>query len=413
LRAAEKAGILRHCSFLGGAEDSVLEALAGVSSLCQAAAGETILTKGDEGSTMYFIASGTVRVHDGDVVLAHLGAGEVFGEMAVLDADVRSASVTAENPVVLLGLQRDDLWRVVSSRSASLKSIIAAVLQRERGIVRDVTSRTLQVLAFEKEMEIGRRIQADFLPEHVPEVAGWDIAAHFEAAREVAGDFYDVFQLKPSRHLAIVIGDVCDKGVGAALFMTLFRSLIRATSLSGFLRREGDAVGVDADEADEAAQVRKVLLDSVATTNRYIATTHSRSSMFASVFFGVLDPLSGDLVYVNGGHESPMVFGAGGRHEVLEVTGGVLGLFPFARFGIAATRLQPGDLLFSYTDGVNEAKNERGEQFAEPRIRDAAAAEWTDAAGFLRQVLDGIRAFRGSAAQSDDITMLAVRRIFY
>jgi serine phosphatase RsbU (regulator of sigma subunit) len=413
LRAAEKAGILRNCSFLGGAEDSVLEALAGVSSLCRAAAGETILTKGDEGSTMYFIASGTVRVHDGDVVLAHLGAGEVFGEMAVLDADVRSASVTAESSVVLLGLQRDDLWRVVSSRPASLKSIIAAVLQRERGIVRDVTSRTLQVLAFEKEMEIGRRIQADFLPEHVPEVAGWDIAAHFEAAREVAGDFYDVFQLKPSRHLAIVIGDVCDKGVGAALFMTLFRSLIRATSLSGFLRREADASGVDAADADEAAQVRKVLLDSVATTNRYIATTHSRSSMFASVFFGVLDPLSGDLVYVNGGHESPMIFGAGGRHEVLEVTGGVLGLFPFARFGLAATRLQPGDLLFSYTDGVNEAKNETGEQFAEQRIRDAAAADWTDAAGFLRQVLDGIRAFRGSAAQSDDITMLAVRRIFY
>jgi sigma-B regulation protein RsbU (phosphoserine phosphatase) len=410
LRPTEKAEILRNCSFLRGADDSVLGELAGVTSLCQAAAGETVIAKGDEGSTMYFIASGAVRVHDGDAVLAHLGAGEVFGEMAVLDADVRSASVTAEGPGVLLGLQRDDLWRVVSSRPDSLKSIIAAVLQRERGIVREVTSRTLQVLAFEKEMEIGRRIQADFLPEHLPEVAGWDIAAQFEAARVVAGDFYDVFELKPSRHLAIVIGDVCDKGVGAALFMTLFRSLIRATSLSGFLRRE---TGADAADADEAEQVRKVLLDSVATTNRYIATTHSRSSMFASVFFGVLDPQSGELLYVNGGHESPMIFGAGGRHEVLEVTGGVLGLFPFARFGVAATRLQPGDLLFSYTDGVNEAKNETGDQFTEQRIRDAAASGWTDAASFTQQMLQHIREFRGRAAQSDDITMLAVRRIFH
>jgi sigma-B regulation protein RsbU (phosphoserine phosphatase) len=351
-----------------------------------------------------------VRVHDGDALLAQLGAGEVFGEMAVLDADVRSASVTADSPAVLLGLQRDDLWRVVSSRPESLRAIIAAVLQRERGIVRDVTARTLQVQAFEKEMEIGRRIQADFLPEHLPQAAGWEIAAQFEAARVVAGDFYDVFELKPSRHLAIVIGDVCDKGVGAALFMTLFRSLIRATSLSGFLRRETGAAGVDADEAE---QVRNVLLDSVATTNRYIATTHSRSSMFASVFFGVLDPRSGDLLYVNGGHESPMIFGAGGRHEVLEVTGGVLGLFPFARFGVAATRLLPGDLLFSYTDGVNEAKNETGDQFAEQRILDAAASGWTDAAGFTQQMLQRIREFRGQAAQSDDITMLAVRRIFY
>jgi sigma-B regulation protein RsbU (phosphoserine phosphatase) len=432
LRNEQRAEILRNCSFLRGAEDSVLEALAAVTSLCQVAAGETVMTKGDEGSTMYFMASGTVRVHDGDAVLAHLGTGEVFGEMAVLDADARSATVTAESPAVLLGLQRDDLWRVVATRPASLRAIIAAVLQRERSMVRDVTSRTLQVHAFEKEMEIGRRIQADFLPEHVPQVAGWEIAAQFEAARVVAGDFYDVFELKPARHLAIVIGDVCDKGVGAALFMTLFRSLIRATSLSGFLHREagpgkvvatgGDATGANATganatEADAAngdvnAQVRNVLLDSVATTNRYIATTHSRSSMFASVFFGVLDPLSGDLLYVNGGHESPMIFGAGGRHEVLEVTGGVLGLFPFARFGVAATQLQPGDLLFSYTDGVNEAKNETGEQFTEQRIRDAAAAGWTDAAGFTQQVLQRIREFRGSAAQSDDITMLAVRRIF-
>jgi serine phosphatase RsbU (regulator of sigma subunit) len=418
LRTAEKAEILRNCSFLTGAGDSVLDALAGVASLCEVAAGEAVISKGDEGSTMYFIASGAVRVHDGDAVLAHLGAGEVFGEMAVLDADVRSASVTAESPTVLLVLQRDDLWRVVSSRPDSLKTIIAAVLQRERGIVRDVTSRTLQVQAFEKEMEIGRRIQADFLPERLPDAAGWDIAAHFEAAREVAGDFYDVFELKPSRLLAIVIGDVCDKGVGAALFMTLFRSLIRATSLSGFLRREASPAEnapaeADAAGADRAERVRQVLLDSVATTNRYIATTHSRSSMFASVFFGVLDPQSGDLLYVNGGHESPMIFGAGGRHEVLEVTGGVLGLFPFARFGVAATRLQPGDLLFSYTDGVNEAKNETGEQFGEQRIRDAAAAGWTDAAAFTQRVLHGIRDFRGNAAQSDDITMLAVRRIFY
>lgn len=407
LGAEQKARILRECSFLGAAEDSVLEALVEVTSTRAAAAEEALVNKDEPGSAMYFIASGTVRVHDGDAVLAHLGPGEVFGEMAVLDADVRSASVTAESPVLLLALERDDLWRVVSSRPESLKGIIAAVLQRERAIVRDMTERTRQVLAFEKEMEIGRRIQADFLPEAVPHADGWDIAAHFEAAREVAGDFYDVFELKPSHHLAIVIGDVCDKGVGAALFMTLFRSLIRATSLSGFLQR-----GAGLAEGDSAEQVRQVLLDSMATTNRYVATTHSRSSMFASVFFGVLDPASGDLLYVNAGHESPMIFGPGGRHEVLEVTGGVVGLFPFALFGVNATQLQPGDLMFAYTDGVNEAKNEAGGQFTEQGILNAAAAGQADAGGFLHQVLKGVHAFRGTAPQSDDITMLAVRRVF-
>lgn len=408
MRAAQKVEILRNCSFLSGAEERVLQALARVTALREAAAEETVIGKGKAGSSMYFIVSGAVRVHDGDAILAQLGPGEVFGEMSVLDADVRSASVTVESPVLLLALERDDLWRVVSSRPESLKTIIAAVLQRERGIVRDITDRTRQVLAFEKEMEIGRRIQADFLPEAIPQADGWDIAAHFDAARVVAGDFYDVFELKPSHHLAIVIGDVCDKGVGAALFMTLFRSLIRATSLSGFLKREAGLA-----DGDSAEQVREVLLDSVATTNRYVATTHSRSSMFASLFFGVLDPARGDLLYVNAGHEAPMIFGAGGRHEVLEVTGGVVGLFPFAQFGVAATRLQPGDLLFAYTDGVNEARNEAGGQFTEQGIFDAAAAGQADAGAFLQQVLRGVLAFRGAAPQSDDITMLAVRRIFY
>jgi sigma-B regulation protein RsbU (phosphoserine phosphatase) len=396
--------ILRNCGFLQGAGDDILSALGDVCATLAAERGATIVTKGEPGSTMYFIASGSVRVHDADTVLARLGAGEVFGEMAVLDADVRSASVTADEETTLLSLERDDLWRVISASPEALKTIIAAVLQRERGIVQDITDRTRQVLAFEKELEIGRRIQADFLPERLPQAEGWEIATTFEAAREVAGDFYDVFELKPVKRLAIVIGDVCDKGVGAALFMTLFRSLIRATCQYGNL-------GVPADSGDGAASftARDLLQHSVDLTNRYIATTHSRSSMFASVFFGVLDPASGEMLYVNGGHEAPMIFRADGTVDVLEVTGGVLGLFPFARFGIESARLMPGDLMLAYTDGVNEARNETGDQFTEERILKAAEEEWADARGALQCVLDAVRAFRGDAPQSDDITMLAVR----
>ncbi len=113
----------------------------------------------------------------------------------------------------------------------------------------------------------------------------------------MAGDFYDVFKLKSSSHLAIVIGDVCDKGVGAALFMTLFRSLIRATSLYG-------CMDSTVDKANAAGKGADVLLNSILTTNRYIATTHAGSSMFASVFFGLLDPDTGELIYVNAGTRS-------------------------------------------------------------------------------------------------------------
>jgi serine phosphatase RsbU (regulator of sigma subunit) len=406
VKIENKIDILKNCTFLKGAENNILSALADETSSLAIKAGENVVTKGDTGSTMYFIASGKVEVHDGDVVLAHLDAGEVFGEMAVLDSDVRSASVTAASDSVLLSLERDDLWRVISMSPAALKTIIAAVLQRERGIVHDVTTRTAQLQAFEKELEIGRRIQANFLPEYVPKVESWEIASYFEAAREVAGDFFDVFELKPDKRLAIVIGDVCDKGVGAALFMTLFRSLIRASCQYSALNQQA---GVIDDASSE--HIRDILLTSMDFTNRYIATTHSKSSMFASVFFGVLNPHNGDLLYINGGHESPMIFKPDGKHEILEVTGGILGLFPFAKFEIAKTRLEPGDLIFAYTDGINEAKNEDGDQFSDDRILETASSNWENSESFLNNMLEQVHLFRGQAAQSDDITMLAIRNL--
>ena len=241
MKLEQKVEILKRCQFLARVRDEVLAALADELTMHDVPGGETVVTKGDHGSAMYFIASGKARVHDGKVELATLEAGDLFGEMAVLDSDVRSASVTADEDSVLLGLERDVLWRIVSRSPQALKSIIAFVMQRERNIVEDVTNRTAQVMAFEKELEIGRRIQADFLPEYIPEAEGWEIATYFEAAREVAGDFFDVFELEPEGKLAIVIGDVCDKGVGAALFMTLFRSLIRATCQYSFVSREDGA----------------------------------------------------------------------------------------------------------------------------------------------------------------------------
>jgi serine phosphatase RsbU (regulator of sigma subunit) len=402
LKTQSRIEILQRCSFLQGLPQDVLQAMADEARLLDAAEGETLMQKGDSGSTMYFITSGRVRVHDREVVLAHLEQGEVFGEMAVLDSESRSASITAERDTMLLSLEREAFWRAISSRPDAFKIIIRSVMQRERSIVQDVTSRTEQLLAYEKELEIGRRIQADFLPEAVPEVEGWEIASWFEAAREVAGDFFDVFKLKSSDHLALVIGDVCDKGVGAALFMTLFRSLIRASCLNqaGVLSESGAAARSNSD----------ILLASIETTNSYIATTHSKSSMFASVFAALLDPDSGKMLYINAGHESPVIFRAGGETEILEVTGGVLGLFPWASFTVASAQLEPGDLMFAYTDGINEAKDLQGNQFGDERIvKPGTRIDGDGASDFLEAMMRRVRDFRGEAAQSDDITMLAVR----
>jgi len=396
---------LRNCVFLQGLNDNILSDLASRARTLRVAAGDTIVTQGETGSEMYFIISGSARVHHGEVVLADIGAGGVFGEMAVLDSEKRSASVTVQSDSVLLSIGRDDFYHALSTDPKAFKAVIHAVLQREREIIGQVRTRSAKLMAYEKEMEIGRRIQADFLPHSIPQLDNIELAFAFEAAREVAGDFYDVFKLTELPHLAIVIGDVCDKGVGAALFMTLFRSLIRASSLYGNV---GSAL-LDEGTGNTSSMPADILLNSLMTTNRYIATTHAGSSMFASVFFALLDPGTGEMHYINAGHESPLIFRRGGGTELLDITGGVIGLFPIARFTVGATRLDEGDLVFAYTDGVNEAKNVQGEQFGEEQIMKAAAAEHAGAESFLENMLDAVRAFRGSAPQSDDITMLAMK----
>lgn len=396
---------LRKCVFLTGLEDSVLAVLASKIEPLLIEAGKTIVTKGETGSTMFIIISGVAQVHDGEVTLATLKSGDVFGEMAVLDSEVRSASVTTACESLLLCIHRDAFYEALSTKPSAFKAVIHSVLQGKRGLINEIKARSLRLLSYQKEMEIGRRIQADFLPKSVPDLEGWEIASCFEAAREVAGDFYDVFKLTSSSHLAIVIGDVCDKGVGAALFMTLFRSLIRASSLYGCI---GSTL-VDAGSENAADSANGVLLNSINMTNRYIATTHADSSMFASVFFGLLDTETGELSYVNAGHEAPIIFRKSGETELLAITGGVVGLFPAANYKVETATLNKGDLIFTYSDGVNEAKNMDGQQFSEERILKAATPEGDDVENFLFIMLDAVRRFRGGADQSDDITMLALK----
>ncbi|MDX2427285.1 MAG: SpoIIE family protein phosphatase [Xanthomonadales bacterium] len=396
---------LRKCEFLQGLKGSVLSDLAAKAETLSVDRGKKIITRGEDGSNMYFIISGSARVHHGEVILANIGTGDVFGEMAVLDSEKRSASVTAESNTLLLVIERDMFYESLSTDPNAFKAVIHGVLQRGREIIREVKTRSTKLMAYEKEMEIGRQIQAGFLPNSLPALENWELASSFVAAREVAGDFYDVFKLNTLPHLAIVIGDVCDKGVGAALFMTLFRSLIRASSLYGNVCSSL----VDAESGSASITAGEVLQNSLLTTNRYIATTHAGSSMFASVFFGLLDTDSGELHYVNAGHESPIIFRQNGETEVLDITGGVIGLFPAAQYAVEAVTLNKGDLIFAYTDGVNEAKNPQGEQFGESRIMETTDPQDTSPDKFLSMILDAIYEFRGVAEQSDDITMLALK----
>ncbi len=266
----------------------------------------------------------------------------------------------------------------------------------------------------DQEMEKGRQLQMDFLPEKLPRLDGWEMQDFFFPANRASGDFYDAFLLREG-YLGIVIADVCDKGVGAALFMGLFRSLIRIFSGQARLGSipvdpAGRTVGGKVEERTGRRRGPVQALRTVALTNDYIAREHGEMGMFATLFFGVLDPADGNLFYVNGGHEPVFVLDQGGIKEELVRTGPAVGLFAETRFGYREIRLAPGDLLFGYTDGVVDACSSTGERFGRNRLVERLSGGGETPGEVVERVATDLFAHIGMAPQEDDITMLALQR---
>ena len=261
--------------------------------------------------------------------------------------------------------------------------------------------------ALDNEMAKGKKIQRDFLPRHIPQIPGWDIAIYFHPARQVSGDFYDAFRLQENL-LGIVIADVCDKGVGSALFMALFRSLIRV--FSGHTNLQGVSVpGSTRAESDSQEYFLEEALNAVALTNDYIAEEHGEEGMFATLFFGVLDPTTGRLAYINGGHEPLFVINSSGIKARLAPTGPAVGVMPDSRFNVQQINLEPGDVLVGYTDGVTEARSPGDEAFSRKRLQTLLEQPFTTASDVLEHVKSDLFSFIDIAPRHDDVTMLAVQ----
>jgi phosphoserine phosphatase RsbU/P len=274
--------------------------------------------------------------------------------------------------------------------------------------------------SYERDLAIAHEIQqSGFLPEDLPELNGWEVEARFQPARMVAGDFYDVFHLVGGRRLALVIGDVCDKGIGAALFMALIRTMLRHTAeQAGGWDMPGDGLppgdGRHTAAGSAAAPTLSIaagpLLQAVSGTNSYMARHHRRQGYFCTLFFGVLDPVSGALVYINGGHNPAVLVRADGSHTLLGPTGPAVGMFASSSYLVDQASLRPGDWLYLYTDGVPETRSIDGEFFGMERMLNVVTQPGRTADELLETIDRVLRHHAGGGEQHDDITMLAVRR---
>lgn len=329
---------------------------------------------------------------DGFQVLERLRQDEMLRSIPVV---IISAASDVENIVRAIEIGAVD-FLPKPFNPAILKARLNAGLEKKR--LRDLEQHHLHLL--ERELQIGREIQADFLPPAIPQPEGWQIRAHFQAAREVAGDFYDVFEISPGK-FGILLGDVTDKGVGSALYMALYRSLLRANLLADQL---------DDGRSDDCRAPEECLLRAVTLVNRYICKFHA-SAMFATLFFAVLDARSGQLCYVNAGHDAPYVLRKGRIIRKVEPNGPIVGAMEEAQYSIHTFDLEPGDQLVLYSDGIPDAQNESGEMFGGQRLRDLLERERSDPPACFDIVLSEIDEHIGEAVQFDDITLMVVERM--
>lgn len=272
----------------------------------------------------------------------------------------------------------------------------------------------------DREKAIARSIQESFLPRELPAIPGWELATYLKAAQEVAGDFYDAFPLAGGRRIGVVIADVCDKGVGAALFMALIRSLLRAFADQHYALGWMEVLD---DFSGRAAQVdplesRRELLSAGATslkkavdlTHKYVLKNHAHTNMFATLFFAVIDPETGAVSYINAGHEAPVVLSDGRIKCRLEPTGIAIGLPIEYSFHIQRVMLEPGETLFAYTDGVTDAQDPEENFFTQERLLGLLEGRIDSATVLLENITQELRDHIAVKEQYDDITMLAVRR---
>jgi sigma-B regulation protein RsbU (phosphoserine phosphatase) len=241
----------------------------------------------------------------------------------------------------------------------------------------------------EDELSVGQQIQLSLLPETCPEVEGWEFAATYQPARLVGGDFYDFFELAGDpNQLGLVIADVAGKGVPAALFMALSRSLIRTKSMSG-----RHPAGV------------------LTRANRLIYKD-SRSNLFLTACYASLDLRTGWLAYSNAGHNWPLWLHAKtGEIEELNAHGTIMGAFEHIELEEREIDMVPGDLIVFYTDGITEAFNANNEMFSESRLQTAVAAQvQASAHEVLVAILEAVNTFAGDTPQSDDMTLFVIKR---
>jgi serine phosphatase RsbU (regulator of sigma subunit) len=292
--------------------------------------------------------------------------------------------VVSGQPVGQINVATGD-WQFLSAADLQLLTAVGAQVSAalERAKLYDLAE--TQRARLEQELRMARDVQQSLLPNPLPKPPGYQLAAEWRSALEMAGDFFDVFDL-PDGGWRLVMADVSDKGAPAAMYMAMVHSLLRSN-------------------ADRAAGPADLLI----AVNRALCR-QSFADMFVTVFYAVLNPATGALTWCSAGHNPPLVRGPDGRVTALPRGGLVLGIQPSVSLADQVLDLPPGAILVAYTDGLTDSLNPAGEDYGLDRLKQAVAAGPPQADALAGYLHADLAAFTGSAAQPDDITFMILAR---
>jgi len=343
--------------------------------------GQVLFRMGDRADKLFYINRGAIRLPELNI---RVGPGEFIGETGILSPlKRRTASAVCEEDLEVYSMDQRQVLELFRQEPALALSLV------QLGVKRLIEDLKVQAQARERtlsELRIARDIQLSMLPQSFPQTPQVETHALMEPASEVGGDFYDIFTVG-KRKLYLVLGDASGKGISAALFMAISRSLIRGEAQRGF---SPDRV--------------------VSRVNKLLCPDNHRC-MFVTVSCAMLDTQTGEVQICDAGHFSPVLCHNDGRAEFLQVASGMaLGIVPTTTFSVKKVFLSPGDSLLFYTDGVTEAVDGQQQLFSDGRLLTCLRGKQR---GSLKRIIEGVRSevavHVGNEPNSDDITMLAVR----
>jgi serine phosphatase RsbU (regulator of sigma subunit)/anti-sigma regulatory factor (Ser/Thr protein kinase) len=341
-----------------------------------------------------------VEIAPNDPLIAYFSGATGAVDIGALQLDspalegLREAGIKLVVPLVsqgeLIGLLNLGPRRSEQEYSADDRKLLndlaghAAPAVRVAQLVREQEAEVRQRERIEQELRVAQLIQQQFLPQELPDLPGWQVAAYYGPAREVGGDFYDFIKL-PDDQIGIVVGDVTDKGVPAALVMATTHSILRAEA------------------------PRLVAPSEVLTRVNNLLVEEMPAHMFVTCLYAVLDPASGRIRYANAGHNVPYVSTEGGVTE-LRATGMPLGLLPEMTYEEKEATLALGDTVLLHSDGLAEAHNPKREMFGFPRVA-FLTGEASDGEVLIDRLLKELQEFTGAGVeQEDDITLVTIGR---